>query len=126
MPPLPGWLQIALVAFSVVMFAGTLIGIPYLIVRLPPDHFVRTPARRSPVIHVLRNMLGVVLVLLGIAMLVLPGQGVITILVGLSILDLPMKTRLIYRILSRPTVKDAIQKLRNRAGKPPLLLPEVE
>jgi hypothetical protein len=126
MPPLPGWLQIALVVFSVVMFVGTLVGIPYLIVRLPPDHFVRAPVRRSALVHMLRNVLGVVLVLLGIAMLVLPGQGVITILVGLSILDLPMKTRLIYRILSRPTVKDAVQKIRAKAGKPPLLLPEVE
>ena len=45
-------------------------------------------------------------------MLVLPGQGVLTILVGLGVLDLPFKHRLLARILAKPKVHGAIDKLR--------------
>lgn len=70
--------------------------------------------------RVLRNVLGVVLVLLGIAMLLLPGQGLITLLVGVLLVDFPGKQRLVQRILGRPKVLSVVNKLRARHGAPPM------
>ena len=81
---------------SVITFALGVFLVPLLVVRMPADFFVRKgpPADsfrgRHPVVRigslVLRNLLGLALVLAGIAMLVLPGQGILTIL---TITDTP-------------------------------------
>ena len=71
-----------------------------------------------------KNLLGVFLVLLGILLSLpgVPGQGILTILLGLIMLDIPGKRPLEARIIKRPTVRDAINKLRTRYNKPPLIL----
>jgi hypothetical protein len=102
------------------MFVVTLIAIPIVLVRVPSDYFARSKRPHSLALKVVRTVLGVLLILVGIAMLVLPGQGLLTIVVGLSILELPIKDRLIARILSNPKVRGAVDHLRSRAGKPPL------
>jgi UPF0716 family protein affecting phage T7 exclusion len=68
--------------------------------------------------------LGVVLVVLGILMSVpgVPGQGFLTILLGIMLLDFPGKRNLEYKLVSRPQVLNAINKLRHRFGKPSLVL----
>ena len=71
---------------------------------------------------VLKNILGVFLLAVGIIMLIGPGQGILTILLGLIMLDIPGKRPLEARIIKRPTVRDAINKLRTRFNKPPLIL----
>ena len=60
------------------------------------------------------------MLLLGIAMLVLPGQGVLTILAALVLLDFPGKRRLERRLLLRPRLLGALNSLRARAGRPPI------
>lgn len=105
------------------MFVGTLIAIPVILVRVPDDWFVRPHCTRSLPVKVARGAIGVVLIAFGIAMLVLPGQGVLTILVGLGVLDLPFKHRLMAKILSNPKVHRAIDKLRRKAGRGSLQLP---
>lgn len=120
---LPRWVEIALVVASLVMFVGSLVGIPVALVRIPSDFFLRPPARHALWVRILRNMLGVVLVGLGIAMLVLPGQGMLTILLGIGALDMPWKRRLVRRILCNRKVKHAVDQLRHKAGKPSLRIP---
>lgn len=71
---------------------------------------------------VAKNIAGVVLVLAGIVMLVGPGQGILTILIGLILLDIPGKRPLEARIVKRPTVLAAVNKLRQRFEKPPLIM----
>jgi hypothetical protein len=63
---------------------------------------------------------GVIFILGGLAMLVLPGQGLLTIVIGVSLLDFPGKRVLERRLLSRPMVLQAINRLRQRFGRPPL------
>jgi hypothetical protein len=109
---------------SVTMFVGTIAAIPWLVRRLPEDYFVRPPPNRPLPLRIARNVLGFALVAAGIALLVLPGQGVLTILIGLSILDLPIKDRMIRRILQHPKILEAVQHARAKAGKPPLVVPE--
>ena len=71
---------------------------------------------------IVKNVVGVVLILAGIAMLIGPGQGVLTILIGLIMLDIPGKRPIEAKIIGRPGVLAAANKLRARYGKPPLVL----
>ena len=68
-----------------------------------------------------RNALGAVLLAAGIAMLVLPGQGLLTILLGLMLVDFPGKRRAERALVARPNVFEALNWLRAKAGRPPLL-----
>lgn len=114
-----GWI-VALTVLSVATFIACVVALPRLFANLPEDYFTReTRPKRSWA----RNLLGVVLVAAGIAMLVLPGQGVLTILAGIVLLDFRGKAELERRILGRPRVLSAINRLRERRGRPPLHAP---
>jgi hypothetical protein len=73
---------------------------------------------------ILKNLLGVFLILLGIVLSLpgVPGQGILTILLGLIMLDIPGKRPLEARIIRRPAVLSAINSLRARFNKPPLIV----
>ena len=71
-------------------------------------------------VRLAKNGLGVVLLAAGIAMLVLPGQGLLTLVVALILLDFPGKRRLQRRIVYAPRVLAALNALRRRAGREPL------
>ena len=117
---------------SVVMFVGTLILVPILIARIPHDYFTAEHERgghfrdQHPFIRLFlilgKNVLGVLLFAAGIAMLVLPGQGVLTMLIGLVLIDFPGKYELERRLVAQPAVLKAINWIRNKAGKQPLSL----
>ena len=124
----------SLTAFSAFMFIATLIAMPLLIARLPADYFTRRPVRdwpaRHPVAHLLlvvaKNLLGVVLLLAGLAMLVLPGQGLLTIFVAIMLLDFPRKRALERWVIRRRPVLRAANWIRARRHQPPLELPEAQ
>jgi Putative transmembrane protein (PGPGW) len=115
--------------FSLVAFIGTLIAIPIILVRLPADYFDPRrprPEYDHPVLRVgtkiFKNVLGIIFLLAGIAMLVLPGQGILTMLIGISLMDFPGKRRLEWKFVSRPSVLNAINAIRHRFGRPPLIV----
>jgi len=54
----------------------------------------------------------------GIAMLVLPGQGVLTIVIGIMLLDFPGKYRFERSLAARRPVLRSINWLRRRANRP--------
>ena len=109
---------------SAAMFVGSILAIPWLVRRLPADYFVRPPPRRSLPVTILRNVVAVVLIALGLAMLVLPGQGIVTVVIGLSLLDLPIKHRALRWLLQRRKIQEGVQRLRAKKGKPPLVIPQ--
>ncbi len=121
---------VALGVSSIVFFVGSLIAIPIVLVRLPADYFHdhhprvwlrnRHPALRMMAM-VLKNFVGVVFLLAGIAMLVLPGQGLLTMLIGLSLLDFPGKRKLQRKLIGQPAVLGTINKIRQKFGRPPLI-----
>lgn len=127
--PLLQWLG----ALSLVMFVATLIVFPLVIIYLPREYFVRherDPAyetRRHPVVWfvltVLKNILGAVLILAGLAMLLLPGQGLLAVLLGLTLVNFPGKYALERRLVSRPAVANTLNRIRRAAGKNQLKLP---
>lgn len=107
---------------SLAMVLVSLVAIPWVLCRLPEGYLVDGPAseRRGIAKRVLRNIVGGVIVLFGVLMLVLPGQGLLTIFVGLTLLDFPKKREWIKRVLSRPRLFKVINSMRERFGHPPL------
>jgi hypothetical protein len=120
-------------AVGVVSLIATVLLLPYFVVRIPPDYFRREHREhdyahdRHPVVHhtlvILKNLLGVALILAGVAMIFLPGQGLLTLLIGLMLTDFPGKYRLEKRLVGRPGVLKAVNWLRARAKHPPILPP---
>ena len=116
------------------MFLLTPLAISLLIVRIPEDYFLHGrdhyremsrgfhPFARG-FFHAAKNLAGFVFLCAGLAMLVLPGQGIITILVGLTLVDFPGKRGIELRIISRPKVYSAVNWIRSKAGKPALKVP---
>jgi hypothetical protein len=122
---------IALTVLSLVFFVGSLIAIPFILVRLPADYFdVRVPRPwmqdHHPVLrlvgHIVKNAAGAVFLFAGFLMLFLPGQGILTMLIGVSMLDFPGKRKLEAKMIGQPAVLSAINGMREKFGKPPLVL----
>lgn len=125
------------VLFSVVTFVLSIAAVTIVLVKLPANYFHSSHTReflveRHPVLRavgiVAKNLLGLVLVAAGVVMSLpgVPGQGVLTILLGIMLLDFPGKRTLETRIVSSPRVNSAVNTLRARFGKPPLMLDEGE
>jgi hypothetical protein len=73
-------------------------------------------------VHLLKNLVGWTLVVAGLLMLVLPGQGLLTLFVATFFLDFPHKRDLQRWVLRRGWVTHVVDKLRKRAGRPSLVL----
>lgn len=116
------WLGILSISSLV---AAVLLG-PLLAARIPEDYFVaeRRPPVAHPVLRVLKTLLGAALVVAGIAMLVLPGQGILTILLGVMLMEFPGKYRLERALVRRRLVLRVLNAMRRRAGAPPLRAPD--
>ena len=104
----------------------------WIVVRIPPDYFStreRHPIQtRHPVLRVLllvgKNVLGICALLLGAVMAVpgVPGPGLIVMLFALMLLDFPGKYAAERWLVTRKPVRNAIDTLRERAGREPLRL----
>jgi hypothetical protein len=122
--------------FSIVTFIGSLALIPVLVPRIPADYFIEKNSRLTgsrklhPLLYVtlmvIKNALGILLLVAGIAMLVLPGQGIITALIGITLMNFPGKFALERYLVSQSGVFNAINWIRNRAGRPPLIHPNAD
>ena len=117
------WIGISVA--SLCMSICGVLAVPWMVARMPADWFSRPPQtlrgrlRAAPVATVTRNGLGLGLVLLGIALLFLPGQGVLTILLGTILTDLPLRDRGLRHVAQRPALARRLQHWRARAGVPP-------
>lgn len=121
-----------LAGFSLLLTCVSLLLVPWLIVRLPADYFVGDKRRRAawalrhPLLRwsvlIVRCLAGPLLVLMGLLLLALPGQGLLTILVGMLVAAYPGKYRVERWLVGRPPVLRSINWLRQRAGRDPLLL----
>jgi hypothetical protein len=122
---------VALTVLSIVFFVGSLIAIPFILVRLPADFFdIRVPRPwmedHHPVLrvmgHLVKNLVGAIFLFAGFLMLFLPGQGILTMLIGISMLDFPGKRKVEAKLIGQPTVLHAINGMREKFGKPPLII----
>ena len=107
--------------------------VSFILVKLPADHFSKNRKTKfwagpRPAIHAAKvigkNIAGVLLVALGIVLSLpgVPGQGLLTVLLGIMLLDFPGRHRLEQKLLSKPSIVNTINRLRQRFDKPPLQL----
>jgi hypothetical protein len=117
-----------LLALSVLSIAGAVVGLPMLVLALPADYFQNPENRRftkrqfgvaGVVLLLLKNTLGLVLLLAGILMLILPGQDMLTIFGGLLLMDFPGKYTLERKLSRQKQISRALNWIRNKGGKPP-------
>ena len=121
------------VGIFLVTFFVNLALVSLILVKIPADYFGVSPrskflASQSHPVRILaligKNLVGVFLVALGIVLSLpgVPGQGVLTILLGVMLLDLPGLRSFERWIVSSPKVLKAVNNLRQRFDKPPLIL----
>ena len=120
-------------ALSLLAIVAAIVGVPWVVTRLPHDYFSRAhrqswrKTKREPwfavFLGLLKNLLGGLLVALGLVMLVTPGQGLLTLLAGLLLMNFPGKYRLDCWVVLRPGVLRALNWLRGRSGLAPFERP---
>ena len=132
---LPHWIEThevllaTLGGIGLVLFVVSLVAIPLVVAYMPPDYYGRPKSGGLPkkpfrqVLHILKNVLGSGLLLAGLVMLVLPGQGLLTILIGLSLIDFPGKHRLQVSLVRLKGIRRSIAWIRRKAHRPPLAIP---
>ena len=126
-----------IVALSLLLFVlfslGGLAIVRAVLLRLPPEYFSESHSRAfwvdaHPVLRwtglIVKNIAGAALLVLGVVLTLpgVPGPGVLTILLGIMLMDFPGKRRFERWIIGRPTVFVALNRLRQRYGKPPFTL----
>ena len=118
---------------SVLMSVGGLAAVGLLLVRLPSNYFCHSRPRdfwidSHPLIRwaglIAKNLVGALAVVFGVILSLpgIPGPGVLMILIGIMLLDFPGKREWERWLVSRPRILGAINQLRARYGKPPLVL----
>ena len=117
----------AVVAF-IASFALSLTFVAIVLVKLPRTYFLERsvpplwktqhPAIRVA-LHIVKNLVGLCLVAAGVVLSIpiIPGQGILTILIGAMLLDFPSKRRWLRKLVSRPRVLAAVNRIRQRFGK---------
>ncbi len=116
-----------------VTFIGSTVVVAWLVIRLPATYFCDAYPRdvwgdRRPVLRwtglLLKNLLGILLVVLGgiMSLPIIPGPGILMLVLGVMLLDFPGKRRLEQWLVRRATVLKAMNRLRQRYGKPPLVV----
>ena len=121
------------VAIFVVTFVINLAIVSFILVKIPADYFTKHHQTKfwsgpHPALHAAliigKNVLGVLLVVLGIILSIpgVPGQGLLTILLGIMLLDFPGRRNLELKLLKKKEIVNTINRLRHRFDKPPLEL----
>ena len=116
------------------LFALSQVALVGVIVVLPSDFFCRqtlaapTPRRGIAALRwarkIVKNVLGTVIMLLGLPLILpgIPGPGLVLMIVGITLLDFPGKRQLLYRLISHPRIFRSINSLRSRFGRPEMIL----
>ena len=116
---------------STIFFLLSLMGLSWLISIIPHNYFVdkkrvslikmKNPLMWLPII-IIKNSIGLVLILCGILMLILPGQGVLTIITGLIFLDYPGKFRFERSLVRNKLILNSMNWIRRKLNKPDLII----
>ena len=113
---------------SFFIFLFSLLTMKWLVALIPEDYFINKKVSRirstNPlmwyIILIIKNVIGYSLILGGIMMLVLPGQGLFTIIIGLMLSNYPGKYSIERKFIAIPSVLKSINWLRKKSNKPPL------
>jgi len=122
------WLAIC----SLFIFFFSILAINFVIKIIPVDYFDSTKRELSPfkisnpiiwlIFFIIKNITGYLLILGGILMLVLPGQGLLTILLGLIFSDYPGKYKLEKKLITIKPIYRYINWVRKKSDIEPIKL----
>lgn len=123
------WLPLLTVG-GFVMAAASTIALPLVLIRIPADYFVSAHRNKNDrsslgwVIWLLRNTLAIVLLIVGLIMLVLPGQGFLMILIAFAVSTSYHKYSLERSIIRRKTVFKSVNWIRKLFHRSPIIHPD--
>lgn len=126
------WGRIALgLSFTVITIIASYGLIVIGMIKIPADYFSSTYVKEIKhdehftfrwAAFIVKNVVGFLLIIAGIVMIFTPGPGVPTILLGLMMMDVPGKRPLEAKLIQRPMVLSAVNELRSKYNKPPLIM----
>ena len=113
-------------SLSFIIFIFSLLTIKWLVALIPSDYFIKKNdsefRSNYPIFWlvsiIIKNLVGYTLIVGGILMLVLPGQGLFTIFVGLMLSNYPGKFYIERKFIAIPSVLRAINWLRKKSNTP--------
>ena len=115
---------------SIFIFLISIIGISWFVAQIPENYFLpskRQPSKwqeQKPILRLVlifgKNIIGFTLIIGGLLMLILPGQGLLTIVTGLLLINYPGKYKLEQKLVAMPSVFKALNWIRVKANKPRL------
>ena len=113
-------------AISFVIFFFSLLSIKWLVTLIPSDYFIvkekSTFRLHYPLLWfisvIIKNLIGYTLIIGGILMLVLPGQGLFTMFIGLMLSNYPGKFYIERRLIGIPSILRTINWLRKKTNTP--------
>ncbi|HQH55629.1 MAG TPA: hypothetical protein PLW05_03650 [Candidatus Marinimicrobia bacterium] len=113
---------------SLITFFGTILLMGVLILMIPTDYFSNPKRRKSflitkrpllgVILLIVKNLIGLIFLIVGFLLLFIPGQGILTILVGIILMNFPGKYRLERKLVQRPGVLQGINKIRKKFNRP--------
>ena len=117
-----------LATISLFVFIFSLLSIKWLVALILTNYFIKKKKVKSKRSYsfiwflsiIVKNLIGYTLILGGILMLVLPGQGLFTILMGLILSNYPGKYSIERKFISMPSILKTVNWLRKKSDKPPL------
>ena len=134
-----GWLMnyssilISLGGISILILIFSIIGLGWFISQIPEDYFIhekrqsdnwqKYSSEARMLIIVAKNILGLAMLISGLLLLILPGQGVLTMIIGLLLIDYPGKFKLEQKIIAIPSVFMGLNWFRAKSKKSQLIHP---
>ncbi len=113
----------------IILYIASIVLVPWMLILLPSDYFTHEErvtcfwkgdsAIIKSLLIFLKNLIGAILLIAGIAMLFLPGQGILTIVAGLFLMNFPYKYKIEKWIIGYPIVLKSFNKIRQKANKEP-------
>ena len=124
---------IGLGGLSVLILVFSIAGMGWFIAQIPEDYFIHNKRQAKHwnkysshariAIIIFKNIFGGIMLVGGLFLLVLPGQGLLTMIIGLLLIDYPGKFQLEQKIISIPSIFRSLNWFRAKARKPNLLHP---
>ncbi len=114
---------------SFIFFIIMILITPWLVGKIPYDYFVNDKYSMKSaskitklIVNPIRNIFGLILLILGFIMLFTPGQGIITILLAVLVMRFPYKRELEQKIIANKNILKALNWLRDKNNKPHIIV----
>jgi hypothetical protein len=118
------WLGI----MSILTIIASIVLVPLFIKHIPIDYFTNSKYHQIKLNNayniakfILRNILGLLLIIAGIIMLLTPGKGIISIIIGLFLMQFKGKYKLEKKLIQNDATFKTLNWIREKTNKKPFL-----